>query len=360
MVLRPGSTVLLWGLVLLLVPAMLWTKEPDHRKLDWFVDGDGTIRHVATPADWAKRRASILTRMQAVMGPLPDRLHLPPLNIRVQETIVGNGYRRQTITLDNVYGEKVTAYLYIPDRNRAGRQGPAALALHPTNAGGKEDNDDGPPPHPNLGYASELARLGFVVIAPDYPSFGGQKGYDFKNSQYASGTMKAISDNMRCIDLLIAREDVDPGQIAAIGHSLGGHNALFTAAFDQRIAVTVTSCGWTPFHDYYGGKKLANWAQDRYMPQIRDVYQCDPDRVPFDFAEVIATIAPRAVFVSAPLRDSNFDVRGVQSAEPEIHSIFELLGAASRFVVRHPDGEHGFPLEMQREAYQFIQTVTSR
>jgi hypothetical protein len=32
------------------------------------------------------------------------------------------------------------------------------------------------------GYGSELAQRGYVVVAPDYPSFGQQKDYDFKTS----------------------------------------------------------------------------------------------------------------------------------------------------------------------------------
>jgi dienelactone hydrolase len=331
--------------------------ESDHRKLNWFIDEEGKIKPIATPADWAKRRAEILVGMQAVMGPLSDRSGTPALNIQTDERISRDGYQRQTISFDNLHDEKITAYLYLPDRIAPGRRRPAALALHQTNSAGKDNNDDGPPPHPNLGYATELARLGYIVIAPDYPSFGGQKAYDFEHSRYVSGTMKAISDNMRCVDLLLARNDVDPQRIAVIGHSLGGHNALFTAAFDRRIAVVVTSCGWTPFHDYYGGKKLENWAQKRYMPRVRDVYECDSDRMPFDFAEVIGAIAPRAVFVNAPLHDSNFDVNGVRSAEPEIRFVFELLHAGTRFVVRHPDCEHSFPPELRKDAYDFLRAV---
>jgi pimeloyl-ACP methyl ester carboxylesterase len=150
---------------------------------------------------------------------------------------------------------------------------------------------------------------------------------------------------------------VDPKRIVVIGHSLGGHNALFTAAFDERITAVVTSCGWTPFHYYYGGKKLANWAQDRYMPAIRDVYHSNPDQVPFDLTEVIGAIAPRAVFSNSPKFDANFEFAGVRSAMPEIESVYKLLGAADRFVVTSPDCEHSFPTRIRREAYGFVEKI---
>jgi dienelactone hydrolase len=166
--------------------------------------------------------------------------------------------------------------------------------------------------------------------------------------------MKAISDNLRCVDLLQSRDDVDGGKIAVIGHSLGGHNALFTAAFDPRMKVVVTSCGWTPFHDYYGGKKLANWAQTRYMPRVTSAYGNDPDRMPFDFPELIGASAPRAVFSNSPVKDENFDVEGVRRGSAQVRKVYELLGVGDRFVVVHPDYAHDFTDETRREAYHFI------
>jgi predicted dienelactone hydrolase len=292
----------------------------------------------------------ILAAMQQVMGPLPDRAHLPALDVQIVETVHGEGYTRESITFLNLYDERVTAYLYIPThaasertREEADRKRPCALALHPTGLPGKQIAEQ---KHP---YAKELAQRGYIVIAPDYPSFGDQKDYDFKTSPYKSGTMKAISDNMRCIDLLQSRADVDKEKIAAIGHSLGGHNALFTAAFDKRIRVTVTSCGWTPFHFYYGGKKLTNWAQDRYMPRIRDVYESNADKIPFDFPDIFAAIAPRAVFSNSPLHDENFDVAGVKQVEPDLQKLF-----GDKLKIEYPDCAHDFPPEIRRQAYQFI------
>ena len=69
------------------------------------------------------------------------------------------------------------------------------------------------------------------------------------------------------------------------------YNAIFTAFFDQRVKATVSSCGFTPFHDYYQGK-LAGWTSDRYMPRIRDVYGNDPNKVPFDFYEILVGPGP--------------------------------------------------------------------
>lgn len=338
-------------------PAAIRAASPDHARLNWFPSPSGQIKTIATPADWQLRRQSILSGMQQVMGSLPDRSHLATPVIQIRQSLSFPAYRRELITIDTLFNEHITAYLYIPNDIGPKERRPAALALQPTGIRGKDIDDDTFPVEHGYAYATELARLGYVVVAPDYPSFGEQKDYNFKSSPYRSGTMKAIADNMRCIDVLLARSDVDPKRIAVIGHSLGGHNALFTAAFDERITAVVASCGWTPFHYYYDGKKLANWAQDRYMPAVRDVYHNKPDAVPFDLTEVITAIAPRAVFSNSPLHDANFEIEGVRSATPEIESIYKLLGVADRFVVTSPDCEHAFPTKARRQSYNFLETV---
>src|SRR5258706_8456272 len=56
------------------------------------------------------------------------------------------------------------------------------------------------------------------------------------------GTMKAIWDNIRGLDLLETLPYVKKGKVGAIGHSLGGHNAIYTAVFDDRIKIGRASC----------------------------------------------------------------------------------------------------------------------
>jgi len=83
-----------------------------------------------------------------------------------------------------------------------------------------------------------------------------------------------------------------------IGHSLGGHNSIFVAVFDRRIKAVVSSCGFTSFAKYKGGN-LAGWSHKEYMPRIAEVYHYNPAEMPFDFTEVLASLAPRPVFIRA-------------------------------------------------------------
>jgi predicted dienelactone hydrolase len=165
--------------------------------------------------------------------------------------------------------------------------------------------------------------------------------------------MKAIYDNTRAIDLLQSLPEVDPNRIGCIGHSLGGHNTLFTAAFDTRIKAAVTSCGFTSFHKYKGGN-LTGWAQTRYMPYVKTKFKLSPDQMPFDFAEVIAAIAPRGVFVNAPLHDDNFDIDGVREVLNAARPIFKLLGVPDNLQAVHPNCAHDFLDDERQQAYKFL------
>ncbi|RPI80927.1 MAG: alpha/beta fold hydrolase, partial [Planctomycetaceae bacterium] len=247
--------------------------------------------------------------------------------------------------------DRVSAYLFLPAR-KLGERLPAVLCLHQTIKIGKEE-PAGLGGSPNLHYALHLAQRGYVTLAPDYPSFG-EHPYDFAAARhFQSGTMKAIWDNMRAIDLLQSLPEVDGERIGCIGHSLGGHNAMFTAAFDPRIKALVSNCGFTRFHKYYEGK-LVGWTSDRYMPKIKNEYDNNPDKVPFDFPEIVAAFAPRPFLASAPVRDNNFEVSGVKDTIAAALPIYELYGCPDHLQANYPECEHDFPADARDVAYRFF------
>ncbi|HAB16040.1 MAG TPA: hypothetical protein DCE44_06290 [Verrucomicrobiales bacterium] len=174
--------------------------------------------------------------------------------------------------------------------------------------------------------------------------------------------MKAIWDNIRGLDLLTDLPFVSTNRgFGCIGHSLGGHNGLFTAAFDSRITVIATSCGFDSFRDYYGGSPTVwqpekGWCQQRYMPRLAE-YRGRLDAIPFDFSEVLALIAPRRTYVSAPRGDSNFRWDSVDRVVAEARVLAAELGVSAKIVVEHPDSPHRFPSEQREEAYRIIGEV---
>jgi dienelactone hydrolase len=310
---------------------------------------EGRVQPVRSTNDWQHRRATILRALQDVMGPLPGREKRGSLDVRVEEETDGGDFVRRCLTYAAEPGGRVPAYLLVPKRalNSTNRF-PAVLALHQTHPLGQrvvvglgQSTDDE--------YGVELVRRGYVVLAPAYPLLANYQP-DLQKLGYESGTMKAIWDNMRGLDLLDSLPYVQHGCFGAIGHSLGGHNAIYTAVFDERIKVIVSSCGFDSYRDYKNGD-ITGWTSIRYMPKLKSFA---PDRYPFDFHELIAALAPRAVFVNAPLGDSNFKWRSVDAVASAAREIFALHGVPNNLRVEHPDCGHLFPKALREASYELL------
>jgi hypothetical protein len=319
----------------------------------------GEVLPVKSKADWQKRRTEILRGMQEIMGPLPDRPRRKPPGVRMETELDCGSYVRRFITYESEPGSYVPAYLLIPKEALQGKQElPAILALHPTDMQfGHRVLVEGVNKNYRV-YANELAERGFVVLAPAYPVMANYQP-DLKALGYQSGTMKAIWDNIRGLDLLDSFRFVKRGEYGALGHSLGGHNAIYTAVFDQRIKVIVSSCGFDSFLDYYSGdpknwQPERGWCQTRYMLKLAE-YHGRLDEIPFDFHELIGALAPRPVFINAPVGDSNFQWRSVDVIVKAASAVYRLHRAEKNMLVEHPDCGHDFPEAQREHAYRWLQ-----
>ena len=169
----------------------------------------------------------------------------------------------------------------------------------------------------------------------------------------------------RGLDLLASLPYVDDANgFGAIGHSLGGHNAIYTAVFDPRITVVASSCGFDSYRDYYDGAEASwyfgkGWCQIRYMPRMSD-YRGKLESIPFDFPELLGALAPRPIFVNAPLGDSNFRHKSVDRCAEAARPVYKLLGGEGKLVVKHPDCAHDFPDDMREEAYRMLDSVLKK
>jgi dienelactone hydrolase len=300
-------------------------------------------------------RAALRKKMVQAMGPMPGAERQVPLDMKVLSEEKLEGHVRQKITFVVETGDRVPAWLLIPLDLKPNEKRPAMLCLHQTIGIGK-DEPVGLGKQDSKAQALHLVKRGYICLAPDYPSFG-EYPFDFaaafKRGNYQSGTMKAIWNNMRAVDLLQSLPVVAGDRIGVIGHSLGGHNAMFTAAFDERLKVIVSSCGFCSFARYKGGN-LKGWTSDRYMPRIAIEFGNDPRKMPFEFADVVTSFAPRAFLAVAPLRDDNFDVQGVKDVMAAAAPAYKKLNASENLQALYPDAGHDFPEEGRKVAYEFL------
>ena len=329
---------------------------PDRTNLLIYRDSEGKQQQVDDIDDWERNRGSVLRAMQTIMGRLPGEPKRCDLDMRIVEEVDCGSYVRRLIDYAAEPNSRVPAYLLIP-RHVVSSPEPAAaavLCLHPT------DNQFGHQVVVGLGgranrqYAQELAERGYVTLAPAYPLLADYHP-NLASLGYQSGTMKAIWDNMRGVDLLQSLPYVRRDAIGAIGHSLGGHNAVYTAVFDPRIKAVVSSCGLDSYVDYKRGD-LRGWTGPRYMPRLLDYMHC-PEAIPFDFHEMVAALAPRHCLLIAPRHDDNFGWRSVDRVAHAASSIYALYGHRERLQVAHPEGGHDFPLAMRKRAYALLDSA---
>lgn len=347
------------------VSVISFAGEPQPRlprdKLLLYRGADGKPVAVKSIEDWAKRRAEVVRGMESVMGKLPGDAKRCPLDMKVEEEVDGETHVRRLITYASEPGGRVPAYLLIPKDVLAGkRKAPAVLCLHGT------DNVIG---HgtvvglgkANRGYALELAQRGYVTLAPNYPLLAKYQP-DLKKLGWDSGTLKAVWDNMRGLDLLASLPFVDSSKgFGTIGHSLGGHNSVYTAVFDDRLKVIVSSCGLDSYLDYFEGNPKnwdpeKGWCQTRYMRKLAD-YKGRLADIPFDFHEMIGALAPRHTFIIAPTKDSNFRAGSVDLIIAAALPVFKLYRQEERLRLEHPDCGHDFTPEMREAAYKLFDTV---
>ncbi|MBM3457181.1 MAG: acetylxylan esterase, partial [Armatimonadetes bacterium] len=318
-----------------------------HQDLSYRLDDEGRRQPLRTPADWEARLRHVRAHFERVAGPWPGEARRCPLEVRIEEEVRSEKWTRRKLSFQSEPGVRVPAYLFLPARRRGSR--PAVLCLHQTVREGKAE-PAGLAGSPNMAYARELAERGYVTLAPDYASLGEYPWTLGPTSGFASGTMKGIWDHHRAVDLLAGLPEVDPARIGCLGHSLGGHNALFLGLYEPRLRAFVSSCGFSRFHK----DDVPSWTGPRYLPRLASLFGNDANRVPFDFTELVAALAPRPFLACAATEDNDFDVSGVRDVLAAARSVYRLYGAENGLRAYYPTSKHDFPAEARREAYRFL------
>lgn len=284
------------------------------------------------PADlktWESRRREIRAAWEKILGPMPERV---PLDVQVISREELDDHSRLLLRYRNDARTTNDAYLLLPKRLDGKR--PGVVCLHPTSKTTIQDpvglaNREG------VHHALHLVKRGYVCIAPrNYLWTVEGRGWKesaraiMKEGPYTTGMAKMLFDAIRSVDVLVERPEVDAKRIGAIGHSLGGKEALYLPAFDERVIASISCEGGV-------GLPLSNWDADHYFGS-----KIKSSDFKHDNHEVMALIAPRALLV---IGGESAD--GAQSW-PYIEAVlpvWRLYRAEDRIgLLRHDEG-HEFP-----------------
>jgi dienelactone hydrolase len=296
----------------------------------------------------------------ATLGtPPPTVPPLAPETLRMWRTAEGIEWRK--VRFQTEPGEFIPAYLLVPSRTE--RQLPALVVLHQTVPQGK-DEVVGIHGDPEQAYALDLARRGYVVLAPDSLAAGervgkGEEPWDtapfYQRHPGWSAVGKAVWDGQRAVDYLVSLPFVDRKRIGVIGHSQGGIYATFLAAFDPRVKVVVSSCGLMTFAG--DPTRPLRWARDQGwigIPALREPLQHGAP--PWDFHQLVALIAPRPFLATAATEDRIMPhaAPALEVLARAVHPLYAAYRMPDRFKVSVFPGPHAFPPAEQERAFIWL------
>ncbi len=317
------------------VAAALWQAQPA---------GGGKMPTRARKG--APTRAKLL---DCLGGPWPDHGPLQPV---VEQTTQKDGYRLERVTYLVEPGERIAAYLLVPDKAAAGPR-PGICVWHQHNGAypiGKAEPAglEGAAMH-QTGVA--LAREGYVVLCPDAAGFGERNhrgalnGRNLEHYLFAmyvvsgqSLAWKNIADMRRAVDYLASRPEVDGGRLGCYGHSMGSTNTWMVGPWEPRLKALVANCCLPTYA-----------AMER-----TDLIHCFPNYVPGwravgDTPDIAAMIAPRALHLNFGETDSGSPIEEVHQAVASIERTYAGRGARDRFsYFIEPGAGHVLSDEMSR------------
>ena len=152
-------------------------------------------------------------------------------------------------------------------------------------------------------------------------------------------------DDLRTVDYLASRPEVDPKRLGCVGLSVGGYRSYLLAALDPRIKAAV-DVGWMTSFASNIRRHVINTVGFSF--HIVGLYRY------LDFPDLAALIAPRSLLVINGSKDGLFPPAGVDAAFKKIEACFRKAGAPERQRCRMYDAPHQFNARMQEEAWEWL------
>ncbi len=320
-------------------PPVRWpTNAPQLSAL--LVDSQG--KPITSKAGWLKRRAGLKAQWQAVLGEFPG--HKAPLKTEVAATEDLDGFTRQLVRYQVEDGLYTDGYLLTP-KPLKGRL-PAVVVFHPTTPLQAKGVAGLAPEYPEEKWQGvQLVRRGYVVWCPrnyiETPGahWAGNAAHVRARHPTWTGMTRMVWDAIRAADFVESLPYVDPKRIGCLGHSLGGKEALYAMAFDERYKAGVSSEGGI-------GLKFSNWDAPWYL----GVRITHPG---FDLEnhQVLALVAPRAfLLLAGDSADSDRSWAFIQAVMP----VYQLLGAPRNIGWWDHHQGHRYSPEARAVAEEFL------
>ncbi len=351
---------------------------------------DYAHRRGLSVAEWRQRGRAEVAR---TLSYSPQSV---PLDLRVDSVVKRPGYEIRKISFAGSAHYRVPALLLVPEKGKGPY--PGLVALHDHGGWfyhGKEKLVQLDGEHSALtgfreryyggrAYADELARRGFVVLVPDAFYWGDRRlqyqqppedfrkrlaGLDPAQAEYVSATNSYLRertaelntwlafsgtswmgivnhDDRRSVDVLSSLPEVDASRIGCLGLSGGGYRATYLTGMDSRVKASVI-VGWMT--------SLPTTLEIPYSVHSA-LFDAFGLHASLDHPDVASLAAPdTAVLVQNCARDRLFTRAGMEAAAEKIRAVYTDLKHPERFRSKFYDVPHQFNLEMQEEAFAWLE-----
>ncbi len=277
----------------------------------------------ATPDDWERRKQIVRSTVMDFLG--IAALRKTPLNPKITDVITKPGYEIEKIVIESRPGFYLTGNLWKP-AGAAGRL-PVLLWVHGHNDKGKAGYG-----WPQLA----LPKKGIMVFAFDGVGFGERVNVNhYTNAAcWTVGTSTLgfeIWDDIRAIDYLLTRDDVDPARIAVGGRSGGGTQSLYMLAVEPRIRAAVVMAGMSTLQKAYIQRASGHCICNYTLGPLRSVTAAD----------MLATGAPHVnTLVIQGGLDPLFPIDGTKESFSFAEKIYKLYGKKNNISMFSDAGQH--------------------
>jgi dienelactone hydrolase len=313
-----------------------WLRQAERAAKRWQEEYEAR----KTPAQIASYQARLRQKFLEAIGGLPERT---PLNAKVTGTIRRDGYRVEKVIFESQPNHFVTALLFLPDRDR--KTFPCPGVLVPC---GHSKDGKGHDTYQTMGALLASSGMAALVVDPidqgergqylgkdGWPKLWGVGAHDLLgvgSTLLGRNTARfEIWDDMRAIDYLQSRPEVDPKRIGCTGNSGGGTQTSYMMALDDRIQAAAPSC------------YLCGFPALLHTIGPQDAEQDIFGQLAFgmDHADYVMMRAPNPVLMCVATKDF-FDIHGAWETFRHAKRLYSRLGLPERVDILENDAKHNY------------------
>jgi dienelactone hydrolase len=286
----------------------------------------------------------------SLLGDLPNSDFL---SVQTLNEIDKGKYILEVLLLELYENEKIPAFFARP-KNAAGKL-PVVLFNH-SHGGqyhvGKTELIQSSAYLQQTSYAEELTSMGYGVLCIDMLGFGERRGKAeseiFKELLWKGQVMwgRMIFDNIRALDYLETRDDVDITRIATLGMSMGGLMAWWLSALDERVKVCIDITGMVDAETLVENRGLDHHGFYSYVPGLLKHFRT---------SDIQRLIVPRHHLSLAGNDDRLTPSAGLTIINEELMKAYVEAGVPGHWKMMRYNCGHIETAGMRAEACRFLQ-----